>query len=233
MSLTPDRDAYLRVGQALSQKHSDLLAAQFSVLRSAVVNFAVEHGEEIGKNQDFSKKFTEICNLIGVDSLELLLYQQSQGKKSPAFFDGLAIRIVEVCKESRNFNGGLIAIKELRSILRQGADVALPVEEDDIMKALGALQNLGKGYDVIAVGGRRWVKFYSASGDGGIPADHKRIYEMCDFMGGYVSYGLLRDNYGWDNVRVRNVIEEMISDGLLWVDSQGDEWLFWEPSWIA
>ena len=32
-------------------------------------------------------------------------------------------------------------------------------------------------------------------------------------MGGYVTYRLLRDNYGWDKVRYKTVIDEMIMNG--------------------
>ena len=32
-------------------------------------------------------------------------------------------------------------------------------------------------------------------------------------MGGYVTYRLLRDNYGWDKVRCKTVIDEMIMNG--------------------
>ena len=53
-------------------------------------------------------------------------------------------------------------------------------------------------------------------------------------MGGYVTYRLLRDNYGWDKVRYKTVIDEMIMNGFYGLDSQDNgEWQYWEPSWIS
>lgn len=227
-----DRDAYLRLGEALTQKHSAERSAQLSVFKSALVNFAVEHGDEIRSNPEFTSKYTQICNLIGVDSLELLLYAELQQKRLKSFYEALAIRIVEVCHETRNFNGGLISLKELRSTLEADAEVRLGLSEEDLLLALQSLARFGRGYDVIVVGGKKWLKFYSASGEGGLSPDYRKIYEMCEFVGGYVSYRLLRDNYGWDAVRLKSVIDEMILEGLLWIDAGEREWLFWEPSWI-
>lgn len=232
--LTPDRDAFSRLGESLTQKHSDELSAQLSVFQSVLVNFALEHGESIRTNSEFQAKFTQICHLIGVDPLELLLISESRLKKKPNLYCGLAIRIVEICQETSDINGGLISMKELRSRLQQELNVPLQVSEGDIMKALSTLIDLGEGLELLTINKKRWIRHFTAAGKNGISSDQQKVYALCEFMGGFVSYRLLRDNYGWDSVRLKTVIDEMIMEGFLWIDSQGEEgWTFWEPSWIS
>lgn len=228
-----DRDAYLKLGKALTEQHSDQLSTQLAVFQSALVNFASDHGETIKKNPEFCDKFTQMCLLIGVDPLELLLFIDSKSKKSDNFHMGLAVRVVEICQETRDINGGLISFKELHSRLKETVTVPINMVEDDVSKALALLGNLGKGYEVLDINSGKWVKFLGTSSNGTISNDQKRVYELCGFMGGFVTYRLLRDNYGWDVVRSKAVIDEMIMNGFLWVDAGPTEWQFWEPSWIS
>lgn len=230
----PDRDAYLRLGQALTQRHSDQLSAQLSVFQSALINFASDHGDTIKNNPEFKSKFTQMCHLIGVDPLELLLFLDSKSKKSDNYYVGLGVRVVEICQETRDINGGLISLKELHSRLQDTVSVPLNVTQEDVLKSLVRLGTLGKGYEVLEINNKKWIKFSATSG-GGISNDQKKVYELCEFMSGYVTHRLLRDNYGWDTVRLKTVVDEMIMNGFLWIDNQGPsgEWQFWEPSWIS
>lgn len=229
-----DRGAYSQLGQRLSQKHSDELAAQLSVYQSALINFASEHEETIKNNPQFRSNFTQMCYLIGVDPLELLLFLSSKLKKKDNFYLGLAVRIVEICHETRDVNGGLMSLKELRSRLQDSLNVPTEISDDDIVNGMAVLETLGKGFEVLDINRKKWIKFTGA-GSNGISNDHRKVYELCEFMGGYVTLRLLRDNYGWDGVRLRSVLDDMILNGFLWIDTQGagGEQQFWEPSWIS
>lgn len=224
-----DRDAYSRLGSFLNQRESDELATQLSVFQSALINFATEHGDEIKLNDEFRSKFTQICRLIGIDPIELTLLTKSNKQN---FSVALTVRIVEVCQETRDLNGGLISIKELESRLKSNDKLQLSINDSDILKSLELLNAMGKGYELMTINDKKWLKFTSG---GAISHDQKRIYETCTIMGGYVTYRLLRDNFGWDDIRCNSVIEEMLMNGFLWVDSQGprNEVLYWEPSWIS
>lgn len=234
-SFNADRHIYLKIGKSLLDRHSTQLSAQLAVFQSALVNFASDHCDEIKKNPEFREKFTKMCNLIGVDPLELLLFVGAGSKKTNDFYMGLAIRAVEICQETRDINGGLISLKELHSRLHDTFTVPLTVTEDEITRALGFLASLGKGYETLRIRDLMWVKFSGPAGSGTITNDERKVYELCAFTGGYATHLLLQDNYGWDKVRAKAVIEDMIRNGLLWVDSQGPDgqWQYWEPSWIS
>lgn len=227
--ITSDRDAYSRLGKTLSDRHSDNLAAQLSVFQLALVNFAVDHGDEIKSNAEFRGKFTKLCEMTGVDPLELLVLVVSKSKNNPLLHIGIGVRVVEICQETRDINGGLISFKELHLRLKDSLSVPLTVTEDDIGKAIETLGVLGKSYEVFTTNNKRWVKFQGSSG---VSSDQKRVYELCEFMGGYVTHRLLRDNYDWDAVRAKTVLDDMIMNGFLWID-EGTELRYWEPSWIS
>ncbi|SGZ57264.1 CIC11C00000003648 [Sungouiella intermedia] len=230
-----DRGAYTQLGQQLSQRHSDELSAQLAVYQSALINFASEHEDTIKNNPEFRSNFTQMCYLIGVDPLELLLFLSSKQKRKDNFYLALAVRVVEICQETRDLNGGLISLKELRSRFQDSLNVPTQITDDDIAKAMTVLDALGKAFEVLEINHKKWIKFVEGSGSRGISNDHKKIYELCEFMGGYVTLRLLRDNYGWDSVRLKSVMDDMILNGFLWIDNQGPtgEWQFWEPSWIS
>lgn len=235
-----DRDRYSRLGRQLNELHSSQLSTQLSVFESALVNFANDHGDEIQQNNEFRTKFNQMCQLIGIDPLELTIYSHC---KTPArdqnFYISLAVKVVEVCQETRNLNGGLISFKELLPRLQKNVNLHAPINQTDLVKCLDVLQTLGNGYEILTINEKKWLKFSLASSSSlndNFTNDQKRIYEVCTFMGGYVTYRLLRDNYGWDKIRCKSVIDEMITNGFLWVDSQGGsngEWQYWEPSWIS
>lgn len=230
-----DREAYLRLGQTLTKKHSDELSTQLAVYQSALVNFARDHGETIKNNPEFSRKFTQMCHLIGVDTLEVMLFLESQKKKGDNFYLGLAVRVVEICEETRDINGGLISLKELHSRLQENSSAPVTASEEDIVKSLAYLGSEGNGYELMDINRRKWIRSTGSSEKGSISTNQKKVYELCEFMGGYVTHRLLRDNFNWDAARLKTVIDEMILNGFLWIDNQGPngEKQYWEPSWIS
>ncbi|KAG7192220.1 uncharacterized protein KQ657_001938 [Scheffersomyces spartinae] len=247
MLLRYNREAYLELGRLINERQSSQLSTQLSVLQSAIVNFSVDHRETIRVNSEFRTKFTRLCQQVGIDPVALLIHSLGAGisdgvDKPQEYYTILLLRIVEVCQETRAMNGGLISLKELRSQLNttSGTSVLeLKVTDNDVTKCIEVLKELGNGYEIMQSNNSSWLRFSSITGgsskDGGISVDQRNIYEMCLFTGGFVTYRLLHDNYGWDVTRCATIIEEMIMEGLLWLDTQGlkGEWQYWEPSWIS
>lgn len=242
------RDDYHRLGLDITRKQRDVLATQLAVLKSALANFAADHGREIEHNQEFRTKFTQLCQLVGVDPLELqMLAAQALAQAggaaaaaaAAAIDTAVAVRVVEECHRTRDVNGGLITVRELVSRLKHEDELSalsnnLHLTEDNVLRALKVLAALGGGYELLTINGKQWLKFTN-----NVSSDHKRVYELCEFTGGFVTMRLLRDNYQWSAVRCQAVVDEMIMNGFLWVDmgapGEGSEPEphYWEPSWIA
>ncbi|CAK9441754.1 uncharacterized protein LODBEIA_P56220 [Lodderomyces beijingensis] len=243
MNNETDRDAYLQLGQRLKQQHADHLLVQLQIFRSALMSFINDHGDEILHNPVFRAKFNQITQSIGMDPLDLLLYsntrqqqQQQQKKDQGNFIVGLSVKVVEICQETRDLNGGLIPLKELQSIVNAQASLSLDLQLDvsikNIESAIRLLNTMGtKNYEMVVINNDKWLKFASLDN---LSQDQIKIYELCQFMGGYVTIRLLQDNFQWDKIRCENVITEMMMNGMLWIDLQGEGGTqYWEPSWIS
>ncbi|KAG7663558.1 dot2 [[Candida] subhashii] len=184
MNRQEDRDAYTQLGRSLNERHIDQLSTQLSVFQSAVINFANEHGDEIKSNGEFRNKFAQISQSIGIDPLELLLYTSKNKREN--FYVGLVVRIIEICQSTRDLNGGLISLKELISIVKDTHTVHIDINQNDIEQSLSMLNTLGNGYEILTINDKKWLKYTSAIGDN-LSIDQKKVYELCGFMGGYVT----------------------------------------------
>lgn len=49
------------------------------------------------------------------------------------------------------------------------------------------------------------------------------------FTGGFVTVSMLELNLGWETVRAKTVIDDLLADSLVWVDLQCSEAEYWSP----
>ena len=62
--------------------------------------------------------------------------------------------------------------------------------------------------------------------------DQTAILQLAENNGGYVNVASLRDELGWELERSNRSLDKLLSDGLAWIDHQGedDPPLYWIPS---
>lgn len=134
-------DHYASHGAALRSAHADSLANQLSVFQAALHSFSISHGSEIRSNPSFRAEFARMCNAIGVDPLassnhkgaksgkgEGSFWAQMLGGSVNDFYFELAVRVVEVCRETRGENGGMIDVAEVRKRVEKGRGVGGGIE---------------------------------------------------------------------------------------------------------
>lgn len=46
---------------------------------------------------------------------------------------------------------------------------------------------------------------------------------------GFVTVSMLELNLSWEKARAQTVIDDLLSDGLVWLDAQGEELEYWSP----
>jgi ESCRT-II complex subunit VPS22 len=46
---------------------------------------------------------------------------------------------------------------------------------------------------------------------------------------GYVSVSMLQINLNWEKARAKTVMDDLLADGLVWVDLQSAEEEYWSP----
>ncbi|KAK0847999.1 ESCRT II complex subunit Dot2 [Friedmanniomyces endolithicus] len=200
-------DQYARHGQALRTSHAEALANQLSVFQAALHNFSLTHAKDIRSNPTFRAEFARMCNAIGVDPLagsnvkgaggsaaggKGSVWAKMLGSSVNDFYFELGVRVVEVCRETRGENGGMIAVAELQKRVTKGraglVGGGMEVTDDDVLRAIESLEPLGGMFKLQTLGGN------------------------------------------WERARAIAVMDDLVADSLVWVDSQADETEFWSPA---
>lgn len=120
---TTTSQSYASHGSALRSSHADSLKTQLSVFQSLLHSFALEHASTIKSDPTFRAEFARMCNAIGVDPLAASnvkgkgggresLWAKLLGSDVNDFYFEVAVRVVELCRETRGENGGLLGVTE-------------------------------------------------------------------------------------------------------------------------
>ena len=116
---------YASHGSTLRTSDAAALETQLAVFRSLLQQFAQTHAKDIRSNPPFRAQFARMCAAIGVDPLASSggsggggsgssIWAQLLGRTVNDFYFELAVKVVEVCGETRGENGGLIEVRKAR-----------------------------------------------------------------------------------------------------------------------
>lgn len=226
-------------GTSLRTNNTQALETQLSVFRSLLQQFAQTHAKDIRSNPSFRAQFARMCAAIGVDPLTSSnnsgsgsgsgnIWSQLLGRSVNDFYFELAVRVVETCSATRAENGGLIGVQELRERVARGRMEGAPeVSEDDVLRAVGTLKPLGSSYAVVKVGHKSYIRSVPKE----LSTDQSAVLEAVQVLG-YVSVSMLMVNLQWTRARSQTVIEDLLGEGMLWVDKQAEEWEYWSPGFM-
>lgn len=236
-------DTYARHGAALRTTHADALANQLSVFQAALHNFSLTHAKDIRSNPTFRAEFARMCNAIGVDPLAGSnvkgsggggkagggsVWAKMLGSSVNDFYFELAVRVVDVCRETRSENGGMIALSEVRKRIEKGRGLVgggMEVTEDDIQRALQSLEPLGGMFKITSLGSQKFIRSVPKE----LNPDQSIVLVVIQVLG-YVTVSMLQANLGWEQARAIAVIDDLVADSLVWVDEQAEEKEFWSPA---
>lgn len=231
-------DQYARHGAALRTTHAEALSNQLSVFQAALHNFSLTHAKDIRSNPSFRAEFARMCNAIGVDPLAgsnvknasdgKSVWAKMLGSSVNDFYFDLAVRVVEVCRETRSENGGMIAVAEVRKRIQGGRGLVgggIEVTEDDIQRALESLEPLGGMFKTIMLGSTKFIRSVPKE----LNPDQATVLEVIQVMG-HVTVSMLQANLGWERARAIAVIDDLVAGSLVWVDSQAYETEYWTPA---
>ena len=176
------------------------------------------------------------------------LWTQMLGSSVNDFYFELAVRVVEVCRVTRAENGGMMAVSEIANRVRKGRGIGGGMEvseyvdmsiqtrklfinahvcgccRDDVLRAVQSLEPLSSGFTVMKVGPKQIIRSVPKE----LNLDQSRVLEAVQVIG-YVTVSMLQLNLRWSRARARAVIDDLVADSLLWVDSQADEVEYWTP----
>lgn len=227
-------------GTTLRTANSQALEAQLSVFRSLLQQFAATHSKDIRSNPSFRAQFARMCAAIGVDPLSASsssaagsasgsMWAQLLGRSVNDFYFELAVRVVEVCGATRGENGGLIGLREVCERIGRGRmEGAGEITEDDVLRAVETLGPLGSSYSVLHVGSKAYIRSVPRE----LNTDQSAVLEAAQALG-YVSVDMLVVNLRWPRARAQTAVEDLMGEGMLWVDKQVRPWEYWSPSFMV
>jgi ESCRT-II complex subunit VPS22 len=236
--------AYTSHGTNLRENHVNSLKTQLSVFQSLLHQFSITHGKEIQRNPQFRAEFARMCNAIGVDPLASShradaanrsssggsIWAQMLGGSVNDFYFGLAVRVVEVCRATRAENGGMMALEEVRRRVQKGrGDLGgeMEVSEDDIIRAVKSLEPLGSGFTIMKLRNIQMIRSIPRE----LNTDQSTILEVLQILG-YVTVSMIVINLSWEKPRVIAVIDDLVAESLVWIDTQAAETEYWTPTVI-
>lgn len=222
---------YQLVGDALLAGNIEQMNSQLAKFKQLLANFALEHGRQIRSEPSFRNEFARMCAVLGVDPLNYStkndggsVWSTVFAKDINDFYFGLAVRIIEKCRETRGSNGGIIALDKLLSDLNKGAEN--PISQDDIVRAVESLKPFGPGLHIEKLHNGSTVLVNVPKE---LNRDQTNVLSACEALG-YVTTPILADNMGWDAGRGQYVLDEMVASGLLWIDKQVQPTQYWSPA---
>jgi len=226
----------------LAEGQVQKLTEQMDAFRINLQEFAGKHKKEIRKNAAFRRQFQEMCAAVGVDPLQSSSNFWTKLLGVGNFYYELAIQIVEVCMATSHRNGGIMGINELlvrvkasrRRLSRTIASNSKVVQSqeddisiDDLLRAIEKLSKLGSGLRAIPSGKTFIVQSVASE----LSMDNVSIAQRAQENGGHVDKVLLAASFGWSRERIDKCLNDMVMEGLVWVDSQtpdGNAW-YWFP----
>ncbi|EOD48941.1 uncharacterized protein LTHEOB_3931 [Neofusicoccum parvum] len=239
---------YASHGNNLRTQQAASLETQLSVFQSLLHQFSITHAKDIRSNPTFRAEFARMCNAIGVDPLASSnrkgggggassdgkgggsIWAQMLGGSVNDFYFELAVRVVEVCRETRAENGGMIALNEVRQRVQKGRGFGggMEVSDDDVLRAVKSLEPLGSGFTIVKLGHKQMIRSIPKE----LNTDQSAVLEAIQVMG-YVTVSMLQINLTWERARAVAAIEDLLADSLLWVDKQTEETEYWSPTFIT
>ena len=124
--------------------------------------------------------------------------------------------MIEICNSMQDRTGGLIYLDQiLEKIRRVRSKFVNEVNEDDCKRAIKKLSIFGNAFTLVSMNNGRYMV---QSLPDGMNVDHTQVLKLAETHRGIVSHKLVLDELKWDSLRIENVLNSMIKEGIVWVD---------------
>lgn len=221
-------ELFQQKGTTLAKEELDKLSKQMGEFRTNLEKFAQKYKKDIRKNGDFRREFQKMCAISGVDPLRSSTNFWCKLLGVGDFYYELAVQIVEVFLSTNHKNGGIMTIEELRTRVLASRNVKSDTDSitaEDILTAIRKLKSLGSNIREIPSKGSYIIHSTPAE----LNSDHICVTQIAHSSNGCVSCSSLVNNLSWSEERARKVLDELIMEGIVWVDNPGEnkETLHW------
>ncbi len=112
--------------------------------------------------------------------------------------------------------GGLIYLDQvLEKVLKVRSRFVNEVSLDDCKRAIKKLKIFGNSFTLVAMNNGR---FMVQSLPDGMNVDHTEVLKLAEVNSGVITQRMVQDQLRWDEIRVENLLNFMIKEGIVWLD---------------
>ncbi|KAH6559974.1 hypothetical protein BASA50_006645 [Batrachochytrium salamandrivorans] len=223
------KEGFQKAGEALATQQLEQMKDLLDKFKSNLEEFATKHKNDIKRDPVFRMHFQRMCNNLGVDPLASNKGFWSDILGFGDFYYELGIQIAEVCLATRERNGGLIDLDELASqIMKMRGKNAQAISRDDILRSIKTLKPLGNGFDVVTIGSRSMVQSVPRE----LNADSSKVLALAE-TDGYFSAEVIKSKLGWEEERITKILQNMLKDGICWIDTQDTNPTYWVAGFFS
>ncbi|KAI8828974.1 EAP30/Vps36 family-domain-containing protein [Chytriomyces cf. hyalinus JEL632] len=218
-----------RVGNELNQQQLEQLKGQLALFKQNLEQFSIKYKNEIRSNPQFRAHFQNMCASIGVDPLASNKGFWAELLGVGDFYYELAVQIAEICLATRERNGGLIDLQDLKGHLsKMRGSKAQKISDEDIAQAVKSMATLGSGFEIVKFGSRKMVQSQPRE----LNTDYETVMTVAQDTG-YVTVAGAAASLSWDVDRVEQVLTRLLQDGVCWTDQQVHPPQFWVASFFS
>jgi len=201
----------------------ETMASHLDSFKSSLLAFAQKYRAQIRSDPQFRAAFQKMCANIGVDPLGSTKGVWDMLGVGEFYWD-LGVQVAEVCFVTREENGGWIGVHELHSKVE--AMRVDKISTDDILKAVELLKILGSFKVLNLAPSNTIISTQSRE----LSPDVSSLLSLAA-ASGYITERDV-EKIGWNNARWRVAIEEMVKDGICWIDAQASPMQYWIPAYV-
>lgn len=218
-----ERAKFEAVGGEMAAAQAEHVEQQVAAFRTHLEAFALKHKRAINRDPEFRQQFQKMCASIGVDPLVSSKGFWAELLGFGDFYFELGVQVIDACLSTRNVNGGLMDMQELRArVTDMRSAAAQAVSEDDLRRAITHLRALGNGFGILRAGGRELVVSVPCE----LSQDHTDVLLSAQRTG-FVTVSQLHADFSWPPERARRALQLLLDQGMAWVDVQGGEPQYW------
>lgn len=142
------------------------------------------------------------------------------------FYFDLGVVIIEATLNLKNRTGGLTSLEELKQYLKANTAIGKKnaISDDDIARAVEKLAILGNGFKIVLIKEAKYLLTVPME----LNTDHDDVFSIAE-EGGFVSAELMVRRLGWTAVRFEVIINKLLREGIVWIDSKDGVNLYYFP----
>lgn len=212
------------IGSDLNNFQMQAMKDKMEFFKKSLEEFAKNYKSQINKDPELRHHFHQMCIKIGVDPLASHKGFWSELLGVGDFYYELSIQIIQECIKTRNQNGGFMELNELLTRIKRGGKT---ISKDDIIQSIKTMKPLGNGFSIIKIGEKEFIQSVPFE----MSNDHLQICSIASNKG-YVTISELEEKLKWSEDRIKNTLDLLLLESIVWIDNQGEKITYYFPGLI-